>query len=170
MKIQTSKAKHILSGTSDRDLGRNTFMFYLGIDPDVEASGFAVYSKQDKKLVLVKSLRFFELYETLIQYSLIAMKAPTIAHIEGAWLKEKSNWHFDNQRKGVGENIAKKVGANHQVGKLLVEACIKHDLSFIVREPRKPIFENADYFKKVTKWHEQTNKDSRSAANYVFGF
>lgn len=68
------------------------------------------------------------------------------------------------------ESIARRVGENHQTGKLIVEMFIHVGIPFQVVPPRKPIFEQEQYFKKITGWKERTNKDARSAANYCFGY
>lgn len=141
--------------------------YYIGIDPDVDSIGFAVWYKPKKVITHVKSYSFFRLFEILKEWKKI--KGHTIVHIEGAWLERKNNWHADNQRKNVGEAIAKKVGRNQQVGRQIVDMCIYLETDFFVRTVKKPLFQDEGVFKKVTGWQMASNKDSRSAANYVYG-
>ncbi len=169
----TRNKTNILSGLAERDLKLRTFNWYIGIDPDIHKTGYALYKKRDKALRECDCYAFFDLLDYLqMQKALFNRDKQTfIVHIEGAWLDKKSNWHDEQgQRKGIGELIAKNVGSNHQVGLLIVEMCIYLDISFMVRMPITPRFNSTAFFKKVTKWTGATNKDSRSAANYVFGF
>lgn len=92
---------------------------YIGIDPDVEKSGFALIWDDYK---FIDAVSFFDLFDTLNQAKDM-YKNPFI-RIEAGWLKPKSNWHGGKyQSKATGEMIAKKVGSNHQVGKLIAQMC-----------------------------------------------
>lgn len=147
------------------------FLHYIGIDPDIEASGFAWWNKREQKLIACTTYNFFDLQCTLKFFTddnlLIA---DTIVHIEGSWLESKANWHKDKKETKVrGEIIAEHVGQNHAVGKLICEMCQMLELSFIVRKIKSPLFANKQYFQQVTKWDSgDTNADARSAANYVY--
>lgn len=169
MKIEKNSAGHIVSGTCEHDKDRRIFDYYIGIDPDVNKSGFASWNKPTKTLTQVTTVSFFDLFDTLND-SLRLNLFPIVMHIEGGWLNEKSNFRQIAGTKTAGERIAKNVGANHQIGKLIIEMCIYLNISFIVRKPITPRFANQKYFKLVTGWQKQTNADARSAANYVYGF
>lgn len=178
MKIET-RGKLVKSGLAERDRGKHTFAYYVGIDPDVDRSGYAAYSKSQKRLLHCTTLPFFHLLEVLKKWSSYRNEPnKVVVHIEGAWLSQKSNWHFQKaahqlteKDKRIGERIAKNVGNNHQVGKLIVEMCQQLDLSFVVRDVITPLFKDEEDFRKITKWNGGlTNADARSAANYVFGF
>jgi len=170
----TKNKKNILSGISSRYPGA-PYKFFVGIDPDVEKSGLAIYEKATKKLTRITALSFWDLHKQLP----VIFNRPDagVIHIEGGWLVEKSNFHT-SELKGfhtikesrVAQRIAKNVGNNHAAGRAIVEMLIELDLNFVVRPPINPLFKNEDLFKKVTGWVGRTNYDMRSAANYVFGF
>ncbi len=159
---------NIISGTAERDKERKIYINYIGIDPDVTESGFANYQKANKKLIDCTTLAFFDLYQIL--HNRVYIGCIDIVNIEGGWLNEKANFRLITGSKSAGERVAKNVGSNHAVGKLIVEMCIHLDISFVVRKPIKPIFKNEIYFKKITGWTGRTNADARSAANYVYGY
>lgn len=164
--FQKDVAGNIVMGLHERF--QNRFFTIVGIDPDLKASGYAVYSKKEKKLQACQCYTFFELYNVLTHIKNYGYE-PKIM-IEGGWLIRKANWHDEAKEANVRELIAKKVGENHATGKLIVEMVIHIGLPFNVVPPRKPIFEDEKFFKMATGWKERTNKDARSAANYCFGY
>lgn len=141
----------------------NKIPIYIGIDPDTDKSGVAIYNTGTKKLKEVKALSFWDLIDELDSWTI-----PIHVIIEAGWLIKKSNWHTSQgQTKAVGETIAKNVGANHQVGKLIEKFCIQENIEYTLREPRGKVTDET--FKKLTKWTEKTNQDMRDAAMLVYG-
>jgi len=142
-------------------------IFYIGIDPDTNKSGFAVYNADSKRLTLVKSLKFPELINELERWEYRIIKV----RIEAGWLNAKSNFHSSaGQTKAAGERIAKNVGRNQEVGKKIAEMC---DYMGIEYELIKPIgTKNIDSktFAKITGWVGSTNQDSRDAAMLVWNY
>jgi hypothetical protein len=135
---------------------------YIGIDPDVDKSGFAVWDVDDQKFRELKTLEFWAMIEEI---KLLNSHIACIV-IEAGWLIKKSNWHPAqgiNQR----EKIAKNVGMNHQVGKLIHEYCQRYYMTYLLVEPIGKI--NASTFKSVTCWKETTNQEQRDAGMLVFG-
>lgn len=141
-------------------------MIYIGIDPDVDKNGFAYYHTLTKSLEL-KSYSFWDLIEE-IERVLYILDFDDSFHvvIEGGWLNKKSNWHGGN--KLASSRIAKNVGSNHQVGKLIVEYCEQNGIPHEVVKPTKSKL-NAETFKKVTGYEGRTNQETRDAAMLVFG-
>jgi hypothetical protein len=170
MIIEKNKAGKIIRGISERDPERHLNpICYIGIDPDIDKSGFAFYSKPRKMLMECISLDYFELTQKLEHYDTYMKNY--IVHLEGGWLNRSNNWHSkpgDNWAKR--QRISKNVGANHQAGLQIMKLLIHMDIPFIVVKPLKPIFDDENLFKKITGWHGRTNKDARSAARYVYGF
>jgi len=138
---------------------------YLGIDPDVAKSGVAIWNSGEKEFVGLSTLKFFDL-TTAIQFY---KNNQLVVVIEAGWLNKKSNFHGrKGQSKAVGEKIAKAVGANHQVGKLLIEFCQSVNVDYVeVRPANKKI--DAAGFKKITGYEGRTNSEVRDAAMLVFG-
>ena len=137
-------------------------MIYIGIDPDVEKSGVAIYDTSDKSLELYCKT-FWEVIEEIEAYL-----HPITVVIEAGWLIKKSNWHGKvNQSKTAGERIAKNVGSNHQVGKLLVEYCEWKNINYKLVKPMGKI--DHFRFKKFTGYKGKTNQEKRDAGMLVFG-
>lgn len=163
----------IYAGTSEREPTKHLDpKYFIGIDPDIDKNGFAVYNKQRKKLEECTSLKYFDLLRKLQEYDkrFFDFNDHYIVKIEGGWLSKNNNWHGGGNNQYLRQRIANNVAQNHQAGKKIVEMCIEHDIPFQVVEPLTPIFNMEVYFRMITKWTGPTNKDSRSAARYVYGF
>lgn len=148
---------------------------YVGIDPDRDKSGFAIYFRRDKSLVL-KNLTFFEIMGELKRlstpelcgYSTEDYPAPLKVFIEAGWLN-KSHWHtreWDN--KSVASRIAACTGANHETGKKIVEMCEYMNISYTLIRPTQSKT-TQEYFKTLTKYPKRTNSEQRDAAMLVWG-
>jgi hypothetical protein len=139
-------------------------MIYFGIDPDVKKSGFAIWDNESKELDY-GCLPFWDLIKKIDYY---ARSFEVQFVIEAGWLNAKSNFHSrPYQSKHVGERIAKNVGSNHQVGKLLVEFCEKNKLNFTTKKPTaKKVTYN--YIKSITG-KEIKNQDIIDAVMLVYG-
>jgi len=135
---------------------------HIGIDPDVELSGVAVWDSERKDMDIYK-LEFWQSISEIESYLI-----PVHVYIEAGWLIKKSNWHNKSvQSKVVGEKIAKNVGANHQVGKLFYSYCIKKRIPVTLVKPKGKI--NNEIFKKITGWKRSSNQEMRDAAMLVYG-
>ena len=141
-----------------------SYRYFVGTDPDVERSGYAIWDRKDQLFVDYGAVSFWDLIAMIWRgYAL-----DTKIVIEGGWLNKKSNFHGGpNQAKHVGEKIAKNVGANHQVGKLLVEYCEYHEIPHEVVCPKSKKT-NAATFKMMTGLTIK-NPDIRDACMLVFG-
>lgn len=93
----------------------------IAIDPDVHKSGLAFFSAGS---LVLHSLTFLEL-----QAILKILQADEV-RVEAGWLNETANFHAAKNKK-VAARIGSHVGANAQVGKLIVETC--KDLKLKVR-------------------------------------
>lgn len=86
---------------------------YIGIDPDVERSGIAVYSNGSLTLVDAVSLQslityFRELHDTGLR---------ACVFVEASWLMGAHNYHAQPaDSKAVAAKKGYHVGRNHQVG------------------------------------------------------
>ncbi len=141
-----------------------SFKFYIGIDPDIKKSGFAVWDAQYQKFEYITSLSFWDMYSTL---SDLFMDHNIYVVIDAGWLRKKSNFHNrKGQTKQAGEKIAEYVGRNHQIGILIQEYCKNVEIPYELNIPSGKI--NAETFKNITKYTEITNQDQRDAAMLVF--
>src|SRR5881628_620748 len=101
---------------------REDLTVYIGIDPDVTKSGVATWF--GKRFTALTTMRFFELTAYLEKRNLeaFATNSQCIVYIEAGWLNVISNYHKEQGAK-QRERIAKNVGSNHAIGKLLAEYC-----------------------------------------------
>lgn len=140
---------------------------YIGIDPDVEKSGAAVWC--GKQFIVLIAMDFFELIDYLEKQKLIAFTTDSelVVYLEAGWLNTKSNFHKD-QGARRRERIAKNIGANHMIGKLLAQFCERQKINCHLVMPVTSKW-NADTFRKVTGYNVKINQDVRDAARLVFG-
>ena len=140
---------------------------FIGIDPDVDKSGFAVYDAESKSLTAVCSAQFFWIFPYFKTWQCHI----ALVRIEAGWLNEKSNFHHRRgQSKTAGERIAKNVGANHETGRKLAEMCEYLEIEYDLVRPLGT--KNIDHraFIRMTGWTGRTNQDMRDAAMLVYGF
>lgn len=137
-------------------------LYILGIDPDINKSGYSCWDSNKKKLDRITNLSFWDIIEDLNSY-----RCPIHVVIEAGWLINKSNFH-KSQGQFQREKIAKNVGQNHQIGILIAEYCKRNSISYELVKPKGKLKKEA--FKHLTKWDERTNQDSRDAAMLVFGW
>ncbi|MDD4438318.1 MAG: hypothetical protein PHS04_09820 [Tissierellia bacterium] len=120
----------------------------VGIDPDIDKSGVAIYYKAQRQMEK-DSLEFPDLLVKL--YDLSCLPLNVLVVVEAGWLNEKSNFHGFS--KGVAENIARKVGSNQQTGKHTIEMCQYFGLEVIEQKPFEKTWKGKD--RKIT--HEEIN-------------
>lgn len=141
--------------------------YYIGIDPDIKASGFALYNIQEKDLELVTNYSFFDL---LKEFDKLKDKI-SLVRIEAGWLNKKSNFHNKpGQTKEAGEKIASYVGANAETGKKIAEMCKSLNIPYELVKPLGTKDIDGKLFKQITKYSKRTNQDSRDAAMLVWGY
>jgi len=136
---------------------------YVGIDPDTDKSGFAIWNPETKNLELF-CLTFFKIFETL-------KAKKTLNHliviVDAGWLN-KSNFHVTGTNKRVNGKIGERVGANHQTGKLLYQMCKFLGIEVFLHCPRKAKIDHEN-FVKITGYTGRTNQEKRDAGMLVFG-
>lgn len=101
----------------------------IGIDPDMEKSGIAIYHRKSKILYLDN----FNIYQ-MIKFVELYNKHTTIFAVEAGYLN-KSNWHIKNaSSKVVVSEIGRRTGENHATAKHIVS--ILRGFGFEVIEQR----------------------------------
>jgi hypothetical protein len=149
---------------------------WIGIDPDVKKSGVAKW--EDGKLELY-NFEFFELYDTLGEWSYSAYSRGKLVKVrlEAGFLNKKANWHSSKEKDWktaqseglINSRIAGFTGANHQVAKLIEEMCKRLKLDYeLVKPVNKKL--KGEEFKKITRYAEKTNQETRDAGMLVYGF
>jgi len=135
----------------------------VGIDPDVDKSGVAVWRPHDKCYAL-KTLKFFALFEYLVKQK----QNIRLVVIEAGW-QNKSVWHgASGKGASVAARIGKSVGCNHETGRKIVEMCEYLKLHYDLVRPIKQKYAKKE-FVKITGIEERTNQEQRDAMMLVFG-
>jgi hypothetical protein len=151
--------------TNEPDPYKNKIV--VGIDPDTNASGVAVYDTGAKDLRLL-NLTFFQLMGFL---DCLKLTHPPLAKvfIEAGWLN-RSHWSAragQNLRDAL--KIAANTGANHEVGRKIVELCEHLQIPFeLVRPEREKL--DAQLFKRIYKYEKPTNQEQRDVVAVIAGF
>lgn len=134
---------------------------FIGIDPDTEKSGFAVWMNDE---LFLYNMSFPIMQEYLLENKDKIRKVI----ISAGWLN-KSNYHASNKfNKSVNSIIGERVGANHQVGKLIAEYCEYYSILFELSTP-KSMKLGSENFRKITNFKGRTNQEQRDAGILVFG-
>lgn len=118
---------------------------YIGIDPDKEKSGLAIY-KPGEKTILLASLSFPFLLERIKAEFEQAGKEgkELVVIIEASW-RIKPNWHLmPNDSKGVIAAKGHAVGENHMTGKLIQEMLDHYCMTTEARLPLKKCWRGKD--------------------------
>ncbi len=141
----------------------NNRAIFVGIDPDCDKSGVAIWRPHDKFYRLATH-KFFEIYSILeaMRYDI------RLVVIEAGWLN-KSVWHgASGKGASVAARIGRNVGGNHEAGRKIAEMCEHLKLYYeLVRPTRTKL--NKDEFRRVTGIKERTNQETRDAMMLIFG-
>lgn len=143
----------------------------IGIDPDVEFSGFAkmYISQNGEKEMSIMKFRFFEMFDFFKRYTTTKTDNFKIkVYIEAGWLNLKSNWHVSGHGERVSARIGTKVGANHQVGKLIAEMCEYLGLEYELVQPRTSKY-SIKQFRMMTGYKGKLDQDQVDAALLIIG-
>ncbi len=129
-------------------------MKYIGIDPDSDKSGVAVYDTDEGKIRLF-NLKFFDLFDYLNE------NKGNIAEIcvEAGWMNRKSNWH-GAKNVSTASKVGKNVGSNHQTGRLLCEMIEYLRIPYCKIVPHSAKWDN-DFVQRY--YHGSTNSEQRDA-------
>lgn len=103
----------------------------IGIDPDVDKSGLALYNRKTGDL----EIRTIGLLDLLDMLRDLNRKEETIIYVEAGWLNKPSNFRYHKSFK-AREYMAKNVGRNEQLGKIILEACERYGIDFIPIRPK----------------------------------
>jgi hypothetical protein len=140
-------------------------MIYIGIDPDVDKSGFAILSNGELTLF---NKTFFDIFGSLEDLILKYGTKGITVYIECGFLN-KSNWHaIAKGSAALNASIGNKTGANHQVSRHLIEMCKYLGLNYKEVRPTKSKL-SAETFNALTKYKGRTNPEQRDSAMLVWG-
>lgn len=145
--------------------------YIIGIDPDTIKSGIAVLNTSNNEIELF-SKSFPETIEFLKWFS--EQHSNFIIVVEAGWKVKKSNYHKVFGRRG--ENIAKKVGSNHETGKKIIQMLEYFRIPVIEQYPLKKIWNGHEgkitheEIAKFMKFPKKSNQEVRDAALLAWCF
>ena len=146
----------------------------IGIDPDVEKSGYVVVESATGKVTTATNWDLSKLYGVLAaekEYcSIKGLKMLVV--VEAAYLGSHHNWHlgggFVSPAKAA--TIGYHSGRNHETGRAIVEFCRYLDVDVIPQKPLKKCWKGPDKkitheeITKITKWDKKrSNQEIRDA-------
>lgn len=138
-----------------------SYNLYIGIDPDVDKSGFAVWDGHN----------YIELTTLSLSDLMTALKAyhdeyPLLVRLEAGWLASGLNWHAGGLRS------ANSVGRNHEIGRQIEKYCKNNGIEYTLVKPLGYSSYKHERFCMITKWPKsmRTNSDMRVAALLVYGY
>lgn len=140
---------------------------YIGIDPDVRASGVCVWNADTRTIDRLECVAFPALIEFFRTLSTSMPAGSVQITCDAGWLN-RSNFHARrDQSHRVSANIGERTGANHETGKKIVEMAEYFGLSCELHRPTTAKVKAAQ-FKAITGWKGRTNQDMRDAAMLVY--
>jgi len=145
--------------------------YVIGIDPDVERSGYALIDMETRK-VSIETVALPSLIDMVdsIQSTALATDKRLTVFVEAGWLN-LNNWHLGfRDTKAMAAAKGKAVGRNHQRGMDICELLTYRGISVVQVPPLKKVWRGKD--RKIT--HEEltaivgpvkhTNQEGRDAA------
>lgn len=110
------------------------YKIIIGIDPDVDKSGVAVY-QEELDTIKISSITFAQIVSVFACIADYSNASDYLVVVEASWLN-KSNWHLsssDTKRSACAKGVS--VGRNMQVGKCLVEVARELGLNVVEQKP-----------------------------------
>src|ERR1700761_6585294 len=134
----------------------------IGIDPDCSKNGFALYLPKERQITELKVYDFTDLMAELKRHS---ETYELTVNLEAGWLIP-GTWH----KGGAGQ--AKRVGANHEIGRQIEKFLIKEGITYKLIKPQGYSSYDHEKFCKITGWplKVKTNAEKRVAGMMVFGY
>lgn len=131
----------------------------IGIDPDTERSGLAIWYKDENKMELFE----FDLYNIFMKLVELDLRYQIVVYLE-AGHTVGGMWH-----KG-GFTAAKRVGANHQIGKEIEKFMINHGMKYHLIKPQGYSSYSHEKFCMITGWPKKvrTNSEKRVAGMMAY--
>ena len=138
------------------------FRFIVGIDPDLHKSGWAIYDRQVKEFVVIKTMTFLDVIKGLLYIDSTAIKHQYLFILE--YPDNTNTYHAGG--KGAALNVGKNQGAAIILKEMLIQMGCNYKL--IAPAGYSKYFKQVLYFQKLTGWIGRTNDDARAAAAMVY--
>jgi len=139
---------------------------YIGIDPDVTKSGFAVWHKPLQKFSSIEALTLPEMLDKLH----LLRDNIAIVVVEAGFLNKGNRHTFKGQSVAAAAKTGENVGRNHQRGMDIVEILEWMRIPYRLQKPStKNSWKNDEkIFQKMTGVKGE-NPEKRDAAMLVYG-
>lgn len=139
---------------------------YIGIDPDVTKSGFAVWHKPLQKFSSIEALTLPEMLDKLH----LLRDNIAIVVVEAGFLNKGNRHTFKGQSVAAAAKTGENVGRNHQRGMDIVEILEWMRIPYRLQKPStKNSWKNDEkIFQKMTGV-KGGNPEKRDAAMLVYG-
>ena len=145
----------------------NKFSTVIGVDPDTDKHGVAIYSNGE--LVSLLKLNTIELVERFRFSSDLVFSIENTLANKFIYTRNKTGNDEVNHNDEVNQKIMLSVGRCQQAQTELMRWLDHYGMPYILNAPQKGNWaDNKAQFKKVTGWQGRSNKDTRSAA--FFGY
>ena len=140
-------------------------MIIIGIDPDVDKSGFAVWDTEAQDFMFITSKTLHEMLTFFTENKGVI----SVVVVEAGWLN-KPNWHKLAASKSALLETGNRTGRNHQRGIDIVEVLEWFGIPCRLQKPLMPNTWKKDeaMFRKITGV-SGGNQEKRDAAMLVFG-
>jgi len=144
--------------------------FYIGIDPDIEKSGYAVYDSKHQVITDLCVLSFTGLCKALVAFAPQHMENPVVV-LEAGWLNKKANYRTtDKKRTAVREKIANRVGVNEGIGRAIQMFATDIALFQVILQRPHTSKLTHKQFVQITGVTQSTCQETRDAAMLVWGW
>ncbi len=135
----------------------------IGIDPDIDKCGVALYSKQAG--ITLSMLHLWEVFDVI--RAVHADGYLRYVCIEAGHKEKKSNWHKSNSA-AIAQAIGRKVGLNNAIGRLLEDFCKEQGFPYELAPVAGYSNVDAKRFEAVTGYKGRTNPETRAAGMIAF--
>jgi hypothetical protein len=138
----------------------------IGIDPDIDKSGVAIYVRNDKSLILDN----WTLSELIKRFNYFA-KERVLFVVEAGYLN-KSNWHIKKTSSVVAGEIGRRTGENHATAKQIVNIIKEFGFDIVELPPLAKVWKEGkishkEFIDKCKKEgviiNVRTNQENRDA-------
>lgn len=131
----------------------------IGIDPDVEKSGFCIVNGGK-----IQQIGVFPLWEL---FNYLDKHVNALVVIEAGWIDKNGNEAKNKSYHGGGKGSSYDVGRNSEIGRQIAKFCHENNIPYVLRQPRGYSGLNAAQFKSITKYEGKTNSETRVAAMFA---
>lgn len=151
--------------------------FVIGIDPDVEKSGFALLDCETREFKTVTALSFPDMVDKFAELGAALTEGKEITLVlEDSDLS--TNWHVNpRDNKATAAAKGRSIGMCHATARHLKECAEAYGLEVVLQKPLRKMWkgrdgkithEEADYFMRGLP--KQTNQESRDAALLAWAY